>query len=252
MQKYSLQNTWRARTVCYGFGLVELLVAMALSLVIGAAVVQVYVSQRESYRAQDDLARLQENARFAFDQIAQDLRRVGFIGCSRKATWANETGNSAYDDMATASISESGGTLTLRYAGPQALAQVGDTYSWGNIPAPRLVADCSRATLFTADAVPAGYANGSQIYSLSTVAYSVSGGVLRRGSDSLIGSGVQSLTFTYGMAGGAGWASEYKNAAEVNTGWGAVVSVNAVLTLRGDVAGDQVYRSVIALRNRLP
>ena len=91
MQKYSRRYAWQVRTGCYGFGLVELLVAMALSLVIGVAVLQVYVSQRQTYRAQDDLARLQENARFAFEQIAQDLRRVGFIGCSRKASWANDT-----------------------------------------------------------------------------------------------------------------------------------------------------------------
>ncbi len=251
MQKYSRRYAWQVRTGCYGFGLVELLVAMALSLVIGVAVLQVYVSQRQTYRAQDDLARLQENARFAFEQIAQDLRRVGFIGCSRKASWTNDSGNSVYNDMATASISENNGTLTLRYAGPQALAQVGGSYAWSNIPAPRLVADCSRATLFTADTVPSGYANGSQIFSLSTVTYSVSSGALQRGSDSLIASGVQSLTFEYGVAGGTGWASEYKPAGQV-TNWGAVVSVNAVLTLRGDVAGDQVYRSVIALRNRLP
>ena len=33
-------------------------------LVIGAAVIEVFISQRQTYRTQDDMARIQENARF--------------------------------------------------------------------------------------------------------------------------------------------------------------------------------------------
>jgi len=68
-----------------GFSLVELMVAMTISLFLLAGVVQIFLGSKQSYRVNDGLSRLQENARFAFDHIAQDLDAGGYMGCNDSA-----------------------------------------------------------------------------------------------------------------------------------------------------------------------
>lgn len=235
-----------------GIGLVELMIAMTLSLVIGAAVIQVFLSQRQTYRTQDDMARIQENARFAFEQIAQDIRQVGYWGCSRKATIVNDTGDAVFNDINDKTIMETGGNLDLLFLNPQPVSSVGGASLTGNTPPVRVVADCSNATMFKSNNVPAGYPAGSLIYELSSVRYSISNGGLTRGGDNLIPAGVQGLALRYGIASASGWAETYEDAAAVGTNWSSVVSVEVTLTLRGEVVGDQEFKSVIAVRNRLP
>ena len=235
-----------------GIGLVELMIAMTLSLVIGAAVIQVFLSQRQTYRTQDDMARVQENARFAFEQIAQDIRQVGYWGCSRKATIVNDTGDTVFNDINDKTIVESAGNLDLVFLNPQPVSSVGGASLTGNTPPVRVVADCSNATMFKSNNVPAGYPAGSLIYELSSVRYAVSNGGLTRAGDNLIPSGVQGLALRYGIASATGWADKYEDAATVGSNWSSVVSVEVTLTLRGEVVGDQVFKSVVAVRNRLP
>ncbi|TWI54330.1 type IV pilus assembly protein PilW [Pseudomonas duriflava] len=64
-----------------GFGLVELMIGLVLSLVIGAAVVQLFLSSKTTYRVQDAMARIQENGRFAVGFLARDIRMAGYMGC---------------------------------------------------------------------------------------------------------------------------------------------------------------------------
>lgn len=61
-----------------GFTLVEIMVAITIGLVLLGGVVQIFVSNSQAYRVQDDLARVQENGRFAIDMIARNLRKAGF------------------------------------------------------------------------------------------------------------------------------------------------------------------------------
>lgn len=65
-----------------GIGLIELMIAITLSLVLSAAVIQVFVSSKNNYRLQDSVAILQENGRFAISYLAEDIRMAGFSGCS--------------------------------------------------------------------------------------------------------------------------------------------------------------------------
>jgi type IV pilus assembly protein PilW len=65
-----------------GIGLVELMIAITLSLVLTGAVVQIFVSSKNNYRVQDAVSGLQENGRFAINYLAQDIRMAGFMGCS--------------------------------------------------------------------------------------------------------------------------------------------------------------------------
>lgn len=61
-----------------GFTLVEIMVAISLSLVLIAGVGQIYLSSKESYRVQNELARLQENQRIAIEFLQNNIRQAGF------------------------------------------------------------------------------------------------------------------------------------------------------------------------------
>ncbi len=64
-----------------GIGLIELLIALALGLIISAAVMQVFLTSRTTYRMQEAMARVQENGRFAVGYMANDIRMAGYMGC---------------------------------------------------------------------------------------------------------------------------------------------------------------------------
>jgi len=78
-----------------GFGLVEILVAMAIGLFLLAGVIQVLVSSKQSYRTNEALARVQESGRIALDFIARDIRLAGFSpvleGCGSPVNLALES-----------------------------------------------------------------------------------------------------------------------------------------------------------------
>jgi type IV pilus assembly protein PilW len=63
-----------------GFSLVELMIALVITLILIAGIGQIFVSSKKSFTIQDSLARQQENGRYAIELIAQDLRRAGYFG----------------------------------------------------------------------------------------------------------------------------------------------------------------------------
>lgn len=69
-----------------GFSLVELMVAIAISVLLLMGVVALFVSSRASYETTERLSRIQENGRFALDQLAGDVRATGYNDCSRATT----------------------------------------------------------------------------------------------------------------------------------------------------------------------
>jgi len=89
MRKQSLKH--RAR----GLTLIELMVSLAIGslLIIGA--VTVYSQSRNTARVSDTVARLQENARFAFSILEPDIQLAGYYGYSnRGASFSYITGGS--------------------------------------------------------------------------------------------------------------------------------------------------------------
>ena len=65
-----------------GLSLVEVLVALVISLFLLTGIVQVYLANRVSYTFSEAISRAQENGRFALDTMTQDLRGAGFFGCA--------------------------------------------------------------------------------------------------------------------------------------------------------------------------
>lgn len=73
----------RAMRRMQGLSIVELMVAITISVLIMMALVRVFVSNRITYQADEGLARLQENARFAVEFLARDIRAAGNTSCMR-------------------------------------------------------------------------------------------------------------------------------------------------------------------------
>ena len=60
-----------------GFTVVELMIATTLSMVLGAAVVTVFVNNSYSFNQDDNIARMQDDARHALREIAFDISMAG-------------------------------------------------------------------------------------------------------------------------------------------------------------------------------
>lgn len=63
-----------------GLSLVELVVALALSTLVLAALGNIFQSTRTQIQTQESTARIQENARQALQYLADDVRMAGFMG----------------------------------------------------------------------------------------------------------------------------------------------------------------------------
>lgn len=61
-----------------GMSLVELMVAMTIGLIITVVIANLFLGTKQTYRTQDDLSRLQENLRFAFQVIGRSVRQAGY------------------------------------------------------------------------------------------------------------------------------------------------------------------------------
>jgi type IV pilus assembly protein PilW len=64
-----------------GISLVELLIGIFIGSLLLIGLIQVITNSGRSYGIQDSTMRMQENGQFAIEQLAMDLRNVGFFGC---------------------------------------------------------------------------------------------------------------------------------------------------------------------------
>ncbi len=63
-----------------GFSMVELLIAMMLSLILASGIVALFVNSRHSFRQDDNISRMQDDARHALREIAFDISMAGHYG----------------------------------------------------------------------------------------------------------------------------------------------------------------------------
>ena len=61
-----------------GFTMVEILVALMISVFLMAGMIQLFIGSKQSYRFHDAASRLQENGRLAIDTMATDIRMAGY------------------------------------------------------------------------------------------------------------------------------------------------------------------------------
>jgi type IV pilus assembly protein PilW len=78
MRSYNISRGLKSQR---GLTLVELMIAITIGLILLVGVFQIYLGSRQTYRVQDNMARLQENGRFAMNFLARDLRTSDHWGC---------------------------------------------------------------------------------------------------------------------------------------------------------------------------
>ncbi len=61
-------------------GLIEILVALAMSTAVIGTVIQIFINSKQSYEIQETLARMQENGRHALQLLGRDVRMTGYVG----------------------------------------------------------------------------------------------------------------------------------------------------------------------------
>jgi type IV pilus assembly protein PilW len=82
--------------------LIEILIALVLGLVLVGAAASLYLANHQTFRQVENLARINENARLAFELLGRDLREAGGIACGaglptavvvQSNAWWNAWGN---------------------------------------------------------------------------------------------------------------------------------------------------------------
>lgn len=91
MKKNNMKN---AKTT-HGFTLIELLVSMMLGIFLVGGVAGMYLETRKNMTQDDEIARLQENARYVIELLRHEIASSGFLG------GLNDTGTIAAQAIAT-------------------------------------------------------------------------------------------------------------------------------------------------------
>lgn len=107
-----------------GLSLVEMMVSIALGLLILVAILQVFTASRQTYRYQQNISRMQENARIAIEILQRTVRDTGFepppassaqLVCATAAACLLGGSNNLTSSQATAAAAISGSdTLIIR------------------------------------------------------------------------------------------------------------------------------------------
>ena len=116
----------------HGLTLIEILVALVISLVLMAGVIQLFIGSKQTYRFHDALSRLQENGRLALDTMATDIRMASYsppgVPAPANAVATTGTDGNGNDDI-TVSWLDNGNLETRRYAiGPRTAGPAGPTF----------------------------------------------------------------------------------------------------------------------------
>jgi type IV pilus assembly protein PilW len=120
-----------------GFSLVELMVAMLISLLLGAAAVSLFLSNKRVYGATEGVGRLQENARIAFELMARDIREAGGNPCDVRmkivhvvdstSWWVNyDAGISGFNDGGLAGSAPGTDAIRIQYFETTPVETTGD------------------------------------------------------------------------------------------------------------------------------
>ncbi len=62
----------------HGFTLIEILIAMAITGIVSAAIFTAFQSQQKSYAAQEDVVVMQQNLRAGMDMMVREIRMAGY------------------------------------------------------------------------------------------------------------------------------------------------------------------------------
>lgn len=100
-----------------GFGLIELMIALALGLILVVGVVQVFLASNQTFNLQQRAAGLQEDARFVLSRMSSELRMVNMYGCLNLARLPESIRDTLPSEL-DQPIRFAGGVLTVVTADP--------------------------------------------------------------------------------------------------------------------------------------
>ncbi|MEO8746773.1 MAG: PilW family protein [Rhodanobacter sp.] len=113
----------------HGVTLIELMVAMVLGLLVSAGIVTVFSSTSSSNKAQTQLARLQEEGRFAISRLGTDLRMANGLYCNNSGgSGQTATNGTVLDQLRSPRVFA---TNLIAGAGPISGAMADMTTPWG-------------------------------------------------------------------------------------------------------------------------
>ncbi|MFC6339260.1 pilus assembly protein PilW [Pseudomonas sp. CCM 7891] len=229
----------------HGFGMVEMLLALALGLVLIMGLVQVALSARSTYASQNASVLLQDDARFVLGKLIQEIRLAGMFGCQSIASISNAPA----DFARPVGWSISGGAKSLTLVTADA-GSSGSKADW------TVLSDCiSTAQAYAASAPEPE--PGQLRFPVRKLTYTFEDGQLRLSTPSALAKSVlvdnvRAFDVSFGVA--------QKVDSSVVTGYDSapsdealIRSVRLLLTLQdpGGRVRDQTYSVVAALRNRL-
>jgi type IV pilus assembly protein PilW len=230
-----------------GFGLIELMIALVLSLIVVLGVVQIFIAAKNTYVSQNAAAVMQEDARFVLSKMVQELRMVGMFGCLATITDASTAKDFNASQIAPIRWDEANKKLTL------VTADVGNS---GSAPTWTVISDCrTSATAYTNARAPAA---GQLAFPIRRLVYSFNNDQLLLGSGVgnptlyVLVDNVRAFNVMFGVAGSAtdsATSSYISNPSDP----ALIRSVRLTLTLFDpkNAVREQTFNVVAALRNRL-
>ena len=101
-----------------GMTLVEILVAVTISVVLMSGIIQLFIGTRETYTTQADFSRVQENAQFALEVLEHHVLMAGNNGTTTTAPFisANTTNNSGANSNISASAANNNASDQMEIA----------------------------------------------------------------------------------------------------------------------------------------
>ena len=224
-----------------GFGLIELMVALALGLLVLLGLTQVFLSARDTYASQRSSALLQEDARYVLSKMAQEIRMVGMFGCL------------AVERILDAPSAFKTPIAWQGSSGSRSLHMISaDVGLQGTRPDWTVVSDCTTSAQAYRGA-RLSLAPGETGFPLRRVSYRFEQGQLKSGlNNTVLLDNVAAFDVSFGVAVSAS-AQPVLRYETSPADMASIRSVRIALTLRDPRARakDQVYHLAVALRNRL-
>ncbi len=122
-----------------GLTLIEIMVALLIGSFLLAGVIQIFIVNKQTYRSQENLSRLQEDGRFALDLLNRYLRLTGYTGaetnvnyigkqCREKIYGPASVFKAPYTPLLGTSNDELNGSdsITVSFEGPRAPETMSD------------------------------------------------------------------------------------------------------------------------------
>lgn len=100
------------RTAQHGLTLIELLIALVLTLFLAGGAISMHLISRDAFLDAEQLSRIQKNVRFASDYVTRDIRTAGF-----RDEGSLRAGHEIQIRRQYLDIADTGDVLTIRYAG---------------------------------------------------------------------------------------------------------------------------------------